>query len=1771
MAQDFGSGVSRTLSALERQFQTVVWQASKPPLDSELNLMAQVDWERAANIVRAQMHSGFLLDPMGADMDFVTSPEWSNWFKMGRVSSSVDHPIMWANVNGWVLPITGSGVAGGDESNRVNLFNPPATDARIDFVFLEVWMAQIAPNPSTGNKPSASTIYRFGNTEYGGTNITDEMEDPAIGFETTERCQLQYRIRVVGSGTGLGNSVDLAQYPDGLDDPNVLARGAMTTSVVGYPWVNMGDTLSDKGLWRSGNGDSLSRTALGTVDGYSYAIPVCAVFRRNTNPFVALTNSGNANQNGGLNRNPTSTSITTPVEATRTFTPVTLTADLTADAVGNIAVTGLSDSGLDNTNISWASMALMLDGEIIVIESVDVAGGTVLVADPTGASAIHGRGRFGTMAVPHVAGTQIQFFNFRPDGRYADEIASEDILDLRRSVTAGEWSYEDLLKHNLGRLLTGNLRTSYKQGSGTDTQGLQILEVDTYLGKGTGSLPNQTEQLDGFDGIRTVFSDAASVQNDVSLLLSPVSGGGGTPTAVSSYISSNDWDAAALFIPSGFQPSNQGWANGTTIGLYLGGTAGTDGARATSSTGDMFMRFVSPKEYWLSRDGRPSSAGSSFSTRGNQFPFLLRFLSEAWSDPAATGEAASDHPGPMYPLPELNFEGPFIVLGGLANTSMRDTSGTTVITGAVNEIRFNGVGLDFDAPGGWWDGTTLRTTKLTGITNLLLHGKRNLWDLLTAGGTDPTGRSSELYVVLSGDTTNGGNTGCFRVVGAGTVAASYTTQNATTADALVLVRVGAAASYVAGRTVTVEARTQEMNTQDSPGSAVASAVIVITDIEGTGGGAANPWDGDITTFSASDLVIDTSILYGPSRGAMARVGDTLSRFTVENPAGEIMLREAPEDVDPDPTGFRSRTGVPENEYYYAPQPVQAWNRLASLGYHAPIAPAYGSGRYNFETLRESELFVDEGSKTVVFRPFQQVSMSLPVRNTTFAQIGTYTAGTQIDAGNLFGAAASTNVLAVPPEYMPRFGRQDIPIRGTAGASGPYIGINHLFGDSPTVADNVFDIIGGPTTATTLGLVTGASSGFTYGSYGAITGSLAGYQGRLYEDVNARSADINKPLRAIQLPPNLGIVRVFGVYDYRDYVAPGANGSAWTDKGFTPDTGAAAGTNLLRTDASKQTMFILKDGAEDVTGTTGDHTYMIPEEAIDITLSPNYVAGDTFNTMEFVVEMTVFGFARGFIDSNNYVVLRADSPATVPSVISSVSMILPLAAPLAVRGYSAYLRTVYQGDPYMTRAGATIQIADYENRYGQVPVAKAFAVNAPLQQYTAANSQIPEIPNARSLEILASTDFWTTLGTGKIAGPVNAGTVTDPGFLGSVGSRLPGTGTDNPYQPEVRAFTAPQTDAAPRGSMIIHISNNAAITTESVSLERDLGTDTASVVFTGWVAATADLSATTLAALINADTVALATLGVWAAAVGNEIHILSFFSGKESNDTIVTINPVAGDAVPQGIHLRVPRRIHLPTYRSPLLGGKNLPMNGALDWNATTPIRLTGMTDRLPLGILVNDSDFIGEDPMLEGEAYSVRSGGTQSTTEVVPFAPGGEEYARLNGNAGTMGMADGSILQYTAYNATSAPDGTKRFRLYRGGGSAYVLDSVAGGPVDFSAGGFPEMNDPVVKGAVLTGRAYLVRNQAEVAFTGNVTRSYGDEVQMVVVTSAVYGKGALCGEGYSLDGIISPTDYGKGYSASDRYRLEGKPLVKGRAALPNPDIELAPYPPEDPADDDPCA
>ena len=47
------------------------------------------------------------------------------------------------------------------------------------------------------------------------------------------------------------------------------------------------------------------------------------------------------------------------------------------------------------------------------------------------------RARAGTTAKTHV-GTKIEVYISRPDGKYADQITKDDVLDMRHAVTLGE-------------------------------------------------------------------------------------------------------------------------------------------------------------------------------------------------------------------------------------------------------------------------------------------------------------------------------------------------------------------------------------------------------------------------------------------------------------------------------------------------------------------------------------------------------------------------------------------------------------------------------------------------------------------------------------------------------------------------------------------------------------------------------------------------------------------------------------------------------------------------------------------------------------------------------------------------------------------------------------------------------------------------------------------------------------------------------------------------------------------------------------------------------------------------------------------------------------------------------------------------------------------------------------------------------------------------------------------------------------------------------------
>lgn len=150
--------------------------------------------------------------------------------------------------------------------------------------------ATLVGGVDTSNKPTQDTIYRQGNTQADASvNLTDDLADPVIDSETTKRVQVQYRIRA----TGTPEAVNFQTQADGFSNANVLAQGGQGAPVAGYRFVRAdGATVIgpssapaygvvDAGLWVAGSGSSASATALGTVDGFVYAVPLTFVFRRN--------------------------------------------------------------------------------------------------------------------------------------------------------------------------------------------------------------------------------------------------------------------------------------------------------------------------------------------------------------------------------------------------------------------------------------------------------------------------------------------------------------------------------------------------------------------------------------------------------------------------------------------------------------------------------------------------------------------------------------------------------------------------------------------------------------------------------------------------------------------------------------------------------------------------------------------------------------------------------------------------------------------------------------------------------------------------------------------------------------------------------------------------------------------------------------------------------------------------------------------------------------------------------------------------------------------------------------------------------------------------------------------------------------------------------------------------------------------------------------------------------------------------------------------------
>lgn len=254
------------------------------------------------------------------------------------INASVLYPnYVSANTFGTSV-VTVTATFGGTDGNVITLI--PSAPAHSPVT------SPLAGGANRANKPTQNSVYRHGNVESAPSKwLADELVDPVVNVETTQRVQVQYRLRVYSDAIA---GVNPKTEPDGFSNAGLEAQGAQAAPVATYPFVPAdGVTVSgssdaslygfvDQGLHVAGDGTQASAVALGTVDGFVYAIPVCFVFRRTDasgtggfNPDLTA-NSGVLVAHGGFNNTHLDPLGPVPIVAGRSDRPDGLFADVIA-------------------------------------------------------------------------------------------------------------------------------------------------------------------------------------------------------------------------------------------------------------------------------------------------------------------------------------------------------------------------------------------------------------------------------------------------------------------------------------------------------------------------------------------------------------------------------------------------------------------------------------------------------------------------------------------------------------------------------------------------------------------------------------------------------------------------------------------------------------------------------------------------------------------------------------------------------------------------------------------------------------------------------------------------------------------------------------------------------------------------------------------------------------------------------------------------------------------------------------------------------------------------------------------------------------------------------------------------------------------------------------------------------------------------------------------------------------------------------------------------
>jgi len=143
-AENLGTGVSYVIDPENYNYDTVVFQKGKPPLDTEMNLVQQLR-NHLDKRQLATFPSGWL-----SFKPHQTSQLYKNSFYTQDPATAVPE---YALVNGTIIKITNTNTTT-TNANLVKLPDAPSASNQLNGVYLEVWRALLSPNSNT-NKPDA--------------------------------------------------------------------------------------------------------------------------------------------------------------------------------------------------------------------------------------------------------------------------------------------------------------------------------------------------------------------------------------------------------------------------------------------------------------------------------------------------------------------------------------------------------------------------------------------------------------------------------------------------------------------------------------------------------------------------------------------------------------------------------------------------------------------------------------------------------------------------------------------------------------------------------------------------------------------------------------------------------------------------------------------------------------------------------------------------------------------------------------------------------------------------------------------------------------------------------------------------------------------------------------------------------------------------------------------------------------------------------------------------------------------------------------------------------------------------------------------------------------------------------------------------------------------------------------------------------------------------------------------------------------------------------